>query len=79
MFGRYSFNLPDFEQNAVFETPAGNPVVRKGDAFSIGYGYTRTFSPTIVNEFRFAWNRIGVDQDGLTRARRSSPEHCTPT
>ena len=41
-------------------------MVRKGDAFSIGYGYTRTFSPTIVNEFRFAWNRIGVDQDGLT-------------
>lgn len=66
MFGRYSFNLPDFEQNAVFETPAGNPVVREGDAFSIGYGYTRTFSPTVVNEFRFAWNRIGVDQDGLT-------------
>ena len=66
MFGRYSFNLPDFQQNAVFETPAGNPVVREGDAFSIGYGYTRTFSPTVVNEFRFAWNRIGVDQDGLT-------------
>ncbi len=66
MFGRYSFNLPDFQQNAVFETPAGNPVVREGDAFSIGYGYTRTFSPSIVNEFRFAWNRIGVDQDGLT-------------
>ncbi len=66
MFGRYSFNLPDFEQNAVFETPAGNPVVREGDAFSIGYGYTRIFSPTVVNEFRFAWNRIGVDQDGLT-------------
>ena len=66
MFGRYSFNLPDFQQNAVFETPAGNPVVREGDAFSIGYGYTRTFSPSVVNEFRFAWNRIGVDQDGLT-------------
>lgn len=66
MFGRYSFNRPDFQQNAVFETPAGNPVVREGDAYSIGYGYTRTFSPTVVNEFRFAWNRIGVDQDGLT-------------
>ena len=66
MFGRYSFNLPDFQQNAVFESPAGNPVVREGDAFSIGYGYTRTFSPSVVNEFRFAWNRIGVDQDGLT-------------
>ena len=66
MFGRYSFNLPDFQQNALFESPAGNPVVREGDAFSIGYGYTRTFSPSVVNEFRFAWNRIGVDQDGLT-------------
>ncbi len=66
MCGRYSLNLPDFQQNAVFESPAGNPVVRERDAFSIGYGYTRTFSPTVVNEFRFAWNRVGVDQDGLT-------------
>ena len=51
MLGRYSFNLPDSQQNAVFESPAGNPVVREGDAFSIGYGYTRTYSPSVVNEF----------------------------
>lgn len=66
MIGRYSFNLPDFQQNAVFESPGGNPVVREGDAFSIGYAYTRTFSLTVVNDFRFAWNRVVVEQDGLT-------------
>ena len=38
----------------------------RGDVFSIGYGYTRTFSPSVVNESRFAWNRIGVDRDGMT-------------
>lgn len=65
MFGRYSFNVPDFRKDAALPEPAATGVVRKNHASSIGYGYTRTISPTVVNEFRFGWNEVSVDQDGV--------------
>jgi hypothetical protein len=66
MFGRYSFVLLDEHKLASLPDPAGMEALREEPAHSIGYGYTRAFGPTLVNEFRFGWNRIGIDQDAAT-------------
>ena len=68
MFGRFSFNLLDFNKLPPLPPPAGQPATREAPSWSVGYGYTRTFSPTVVNELRFAWNRGGV-LDDLTTPR----------
>jgi hypothetical protein len=31
--------------------------------YNVGYGYTHVFSPTFVNEFRFAWSRPTISKD----------------
>jgi hypothetical protein len=43
--------------------PAQTPVERTINSWGVGYGYTRTFSPTLVNELRFAWTRMTMTQD----------------
>jgi Carboxypeptidase regulatory-like domain len=64
MFGRFSFNLAEFLKNPPLPEPANIGTLRDNDSWSVGYGYTRTFSPRFINELRFAWNRVTVDQDG---------------
>ncbi len=68
IFGRYSNH--QFERGAVgaFGSLAGGPsfngVSFSGNSFvrnqSIAFGTTHTFSPTLVNEFRFGWMKYHV-------------------
>ena len=44
----------------------------------MGVGYTRVLSPTTVNEVRFAWNRVGVDQDGTVPKNEIVPGALAP-
>ena len=67
MFGRLSFNLASFLKYAALPEPANNSTRRDNDSWSVGYGYTRTFSPKLINEVRFAWNRVMVDQNGTLK------------
>jgi hypothetical protein len=64
MFARLSFDRQNFLRNPSLPPPANTGTLRQQPAWSVGYGYTRVFSPTVVNEFRFAWNRVAVNQDG---------------
>ncbi|HLJ18345.1 MAG TPA: TonB-dependent receptor, partial [Bryobacteraceae bacterium] len=48
--------------------PAQTPATQPADSWSIGYGYTRTFTPALVNELRFTWTRQTSDQES-TMAR----------
>ena len=64
MFGRYAKAQSGLLANAGLPSPAGMPVDRAVDSSSAAYGYTRTLSPTLINEFRFTWTTINMHQDG---------------
>ncbi|PYV16062.1 MAG: hypothetical protein DMG07_08470 [Acidobacteria bacterium] len=78
MFGRLSFNLADFLKLAALPEPANDNTRRNNDSWSVGYGYTRTFSPKLINELRFAWNRVTVDQDGTVKRDEVVPGSLDP-
>lgn len=63
MFGRFSITRAPLNANAALPAPAQTPVDRSTNSEGIGYGYTRTFGPTLVNEFRFSWTRLTLSQD----------------
>jgi len=63
MFARLGITRFTLAAGAALPPPANTPVHRTLNAEGVGYGYTRTFSPTLVNEFRFSWTRLTLDQD----------------
>src|SRR5260370_11089308 len=63
MFGRYSISRGPLNASPGLPLPAETPVNRQTDSTSFGYGYTRTLSPTFINELRFTWTTINLHQD----------------
>lgn len=63
MFARLSFNLLTRSTQPALPPPAQPNVNRSEREWSIGYGFTHTFSPTLINEFRFGWNRLYLNKD----------------
>ncbi len=68
MFARLSFNLGTENVQPQIPPPANSAGADVIKEWGVGYGYTHTFSPTLVNEARFGWNRIYLDKV-LTLAR----------
>lgn len=64
LFGRFSFDDGTFNRKSALPEPATTGTLRTQPARSVGIGYTRVMTPATVNELRFAWNRVGVVQDG---------------
>jgi len=64
MFGRLSIDRGSYLRNASVPEPAQTGTQRETPGNSVGYGYTRILGPSMVNEFRLAWNRVEVTQDG---------------
>ncbi len=64
MFARLSFNLANTQAQPALPPPADTPVNQNANSWSVGYGFTHVFGPTMVNEFRFAWNRLSLVKDG---------------
>lgn len=65
MFVRGSVTRLTLHANSTLPEPAQESTDRTINSEGIGYGYTRTFSSTLVNEFRFSWARLTIDQDEL--------------
>jgi hypothetical protein len=63
MFVRLGMTRFTLAANPALPAPAQTPVNRTINSAGIGYGYTRTFGPTLVNEVRFSWTRLTLDQD----------------
>lgn len=77
-----------FTQNAftTLPAPAQDPVARDIPSEGIGVGYTRTFTATLVNELRFSWTRLTINNDEITPLNElvdgtldPSIKHGTPT
>ncbi len=86
MFLRGSVTRFSIDANNPLPPPAQDPVDRTIHSEGIGYGYTRTFSGTMVNEFRFSWTRMIIDQDETTPRNEiisgtldPAIQHGTPT
>ncbi|MGH9666283.1 MAG: carboxypeptidase regulatory-like domain-containing protein, partial [Bryobacteraceae bacterium] len=52
--------------NTTLPAPAQDPVARTIPSQGIGVGYTRTFTATLVNELRFSWTRLTINNDEIT-------------
>jgi len=68
MFGRFAFNRYKLDAGAALPLPAGGASERFVNSWAVGYGFTRTFSSTLVNEVRFSWDRITI-HDSVLQAR----------
>lgn len=64
-FARFGMSGGTINADAALPEPAGTGVNQHMPAWNVGFGYTRAFSPTLVNEFRFAWTRPGINKDAL--------------
>jgi hypothetical protein len=63
LFARWSLDQGSFRALPLLPQGAQTGVVRDVPARSYGVGYTRIFSPAVVNEARFAYNQVGLTQD----------------
>jgi len=63
MFVRVAITRSYINASANLPTPAQASTERAVRSQGIGYGYTRTFGATLVNELRFSWTRMTIDQD----------------
>ncbi|MBV9081568.1 MAG: TonB-dependent receptor [Acidobacteriaceae bacterium] len=66
IFTRASVTRFSIDANNPLPPPAQDPVDRTINSEGVGFGYTRAFSPTFVNEFRFSWTRMTINQDETT-------------
>jgi hypothetical protein len=60
MFGRVSLDWQSMLAAAALPLPTNTPVLRTIHSNGVGYGYTRVFGPSMVNEVRFAWTGINL-------------------
>jgi hypothetical protein len=63
MFVRVAVTRSHLEAAAALPQPAQAATIREISSEGIGYGYTRSFNATLINELRFSWTRLLIDQD----------------
>jgi hypothetical protein len=78
MFGRFSFNQGTINIQSALPAPADPAVLEHLPAWNAGYGYTRVFSPTLVNEFRASWAEPWVKKDGTLPLNPIIPNSLAP-
>ena len=73
MFGRFSAERQSLLAAAGIPLPTQTPVLRNINSYGVGYGYTRAFSASLVNEVRFAWTRIDIKSDATQALNQIVP------
>jgi len=66
MFWRGAVTRSSVQANNPLPAPAHDPADRAINAEGAAYGYTRTFTTTLVNQLRFSWTRMTINQDETT-------------
>src|SRR5262249_31552718 len=77
-FVRYSLEKFTEFADAALPPPAQMPVLRHDTTNGIGVGYTRTFSPTVINELRFGWTRLTSGHDETLPRDELTPGSLDP-
>ena len=78
LFFRFSLDDGSYQRLPALPLGAQTGTNRKTPARSYGVGYTRIISPTVVNEARFAYNYIAVNQDGTQPLENLIPGALDP-
>lgn len=78
MFARLAIIRNALAADSALPLPAQTPVDRSIDSEGLSYGYTRTFTPTLVNEFRFSWTRLVLSQDATQPRNEVIPGSLDP-
>jgi hypothetical protein len=78
MFGRLAIARSLNNASPALPPPAQTPVDQSINSEGLSYGYTRTFSPTTVNEFRLSWTRITLSQDATQPLNAIIPGSLDP-
>lgn len=79
LFARWSLDQAAFSALPLLPPGAQTGVLRDVPARSIGFGYTRLISSTIVNEARAAYNHVGLTQDATQPLEDLVPGALAPT
>jgi hypothetical protein len=66
MFWRGAVTRSSVQANNPLPAPAQDPADHAINFESAAYGYTRTLITTLVNELRFSWTRMTINQDETT-------------
>ncbi|MEP7362314.1 MAG: TonB-dependent receptor [Acidobacteriota bacterium] len=79
VFARWSIDQAAFSALPLLPLGAQTGVVRDVPARSLGLGYTRILSNAIINELRFAYNNVGLEQDATQPLEDLKPGSLAPT
>lgn len=63
VYVRFGITRSSQDREPGLPEPAQTPVRVNTDNTGVGVGYTRTMTPTTVNEFRFSWARVDLRQN----------------
>jgi outer membrane receptor protein involved in Fe transport len=77
MFARGSWDYQSLLGAAALPLPTNTPVLRSIHNNGVGYGYTRTFSDTLVNEARFGYTAINLSSDATQKLNDIIPGAVT--
>ena len=79
VFARWSLDEASFFALPLLPLGAQTGVTRDVPARSVGIGYTRLLSNAMVNEARFAYNKVGLSQDATQPLENLIPGALAPT
>ena len=77
MFARASWDYQSLLGAAALPLPTNTPVLRSIHNSGVGYGYTRAFSDTLVNEARFGYTAINLSSDATQKLNDIIPGALT--
>ncbi|HEV2500925.1 MAG TPA: carboxypeptidase regulatory-like domain-containing protein [Terriglobia bacterium] len=78
MFARLALTRYHILADASLPPPAQTPVRRLAHSWGVGYGFTHTFTPTLVNELRLNWTRFTLSQDATLALDQIIPGMLDP-
>ena len=79
LFGRLALSRASTDAQPGLPLPAQAPGTQTLDSDGISFGYTKAFSPTLVNELRFGWTRLALANQDLQARDEIIPGSLDPS
>lgn len=78
MFERFGFSRDALDEESPLPAPAQTPGLRHINTYSIGYDFTHSFNPTLINEFRFGWSHLILTREATLPRDEIIPGSLAP-